>query len=231
MDEHSLDRIRNATFSHSVRGYDRGEVDQFLGELADWLQRGGEGDAAVEAVRTELERVGEQTAGILTEAHDAAEAIREDAAEDARKQLVDANMTGEKLRTSADEYALKAREEADAYARKARTDADAYVNKARPEAEAEAKRTLEDAAGEAEESRKAAEREAKRIVAEANKRRGDVEAVISDLEKRRDAVLAELERLASGIAGTATQHRPAREPNNGERADTEATAAVAEDSG
>ena len=30
--------------------------------------------------------------------------------------------------------------------------------------------------------------------------------MITDLEQRRDAVLAELERLASGIAGTATEH-------------------------
>ena len=124
MDEHSLDRIRNATFSHSVRGYDRNEVDEFLDELADWLETGGEGEAAVEAVRTELERIGEQTAGILTEAHDAAEAIREDAAADVRKQLVDANLTREAAH-DADEYAQKAREEADAYARKVRSDADA----------------------------------------------------------------------------------------------------------
>ena len=47
MDEHSIERIRNANFSHAVRGYDRGEVDRFLAELADWLERGGEDDAAV----------------------------------------------------------------------------------------------------------------------------------------------------------------------------------------
>ena len=38
MDEHSIERIRNANFSHSVRGYDRAEVDRFLAELADWLR-------------------------------------------------------------------------------------------------------------------------------------------------------------------------------------------------
>ena len=85
MDEHSIERIRNASFSHSVRGYDRGEVDRFLAEVADWLELGGgEQAAAVEAVRAELERVGEQTAGILTEAHAAAQAIREDAASQVR---------------------------------------------------------------------------------------------------------------------------------------------------
>jgi DivIVA domain-containing protein len=232
VDQHSIERIRSATFSHSVRGYDRGEVDQFLAELADWLQRGGEDDAAFEAVRAELERIGEQTGGILTEAHDAAEAIRADAAEDARKQLIDANVTAEKVRLAADEYAQKAREDADSYARKTRSEADAYVNKARPEAEADARRIHEEADAEAEELRAGAERDAKRIVEEANRRRADVEAVIADLEQRRDAVLAELERLASGIAGTATQHRPSPAPDNGERSkDTEATAAVADDSG
>ena len=80
MDEHSIERIRNANFSISVRGYDRNEVDRFLAEVADWLETGeGEGAAANEAVRLELERVGEQTAAILTEAHAAAQAIREDA--------------------------------------------------------------------------------------------------------------------------------------------------------
>jgi DivIVA domain-containing protein len=232
VDQHSIERIRSASFSHSVRGYHQGEVDQFLAELADWLERGGEDEAAVEAVRAELERIGEQTAGILTEAHDAAESIREDAAEDARKQLVDTNMTAEKLRSSADEYAQKAREDADAYARKTRSEVDAYVEKARPEVEAEVKRMREQAEAEAAESRQAAEREAKRIVGEANTRKDDTEALISDLEQRRDAVLAELDRLASGIAGTATQHRPPQEETNGEReADAEVATAVAKDSG
>ena len=237
MDEHSLERIRNATFSHSVRGYDRGEVDQFLSELADWLERGGEDDAAVEAVRAELERIGEQTGSILTEAHDAAESIRADAADDARKQLIDANVTVERLGSGADEYAAQVREEADSYSRKTRTEADEYVNKSRPEAESEAQRIHDEAEADAADARETAERESKRIVEEANRRRGDVEEVISDLEQRRDAVLAELDRLASGIAGTATQHRPNAEPKNGEAPesaadgeDTQPTAVVAEES-
>jgi DivIVA domain-containing protein len=201
VDEHSIARIRNANFSHSVRGYDRSEVDQFLVELADWLETGGgEHAAGVESVRTELERIGEQTAAILTEAHAAAEAIRSDATAQVRQQLVDANLTAESLRAEAGEFSADARDEADAYARKVRGDADSYAESARSEAEAE---TEEDRAG--------ARKEADRIVADAHRRKESVEAVISDLEKRRDAVLAELERLATGIAGTATEHRPAQQ--------------------
>jgi DivIVA domain-containing protein len=199
VDEHSIQRIRNANFSISVRGYDRNEVDRFLAEVADWLETGeGEDSAVSEAVRLELERVGERTAAILTEAHSAAQVIRDDAARDVRQSLVDANATSESLRTEAGEYAADTRDEADAYARKVRGEADAYADGARSEAEAEMA-----------EERDAATKEAERIVADANRRKAEVEKVISDLEQRREAVVAELERLASGIAGTATEHRAA----------------------
>ena len=196
MDGHSIDRIRNAKFSHAVRGYDRYEVDQFLSELADWLERGGDDEAAAEQVRSELARVGEQVADILTEAHDAAQEIRDGASAEVRQNLVSANVTAESLRAQADEYAESTRDETDAYARKVRADADAYVEQVRGEAD----EALD-------EVRAGAQGEAERIVADANQRKRDIEAVISDLTERRDAVLAELERLASGITGTATQHR------------------------
>ncbi|MDX6582478.1 MAG: DivIVA protein [Solirubrobacterales bacterium] len=211
MDEHSIERIRQAEFPLSVRGYDRNEVDRFLAELADWLETGGgEQAAGVEAVRLELERIGEHTATILTEAHAAAQAIRDDASNQVRQQLVDANLTAESLRAEAGEYAGDTRDEADAYARKSRAEADAYAERMRSEAD--------DEFGEL---RETAQKEGQRVVAEANRRKADIESVISDLEQRRDAVLAELERLASGIAGTATEHRgpKAAEPS-GEGADT-----------
>ena len=199
MDEHSIERIRKAEFSSAVRGYDRAEVDRFLTELADWLQTGGGEDAAgLEAVRLELERVGEQTASILTEAHAAAQSIREDASANVRQQLVDANLTAESLRNEANEYAADTRDEADAYARKVRSEADTHAEQARTEVDAEI-----------EEERAAARKEMDRIVGDANRRKAETEKLIGDLEQRRDAVLAELDRLASGIAGTATEHRPA----------------------
>jgi len=212
LDAHSINRIRNANFAHAVRGYDRHEVDQFLSELADWLERDGTGGVVSEQVRAELARAGEQVADTLTEAHDAAQEIREEAASQARKSLVQANATGESLRAEADEYADETREQADAYARKVRAEADSQAEQTREEADASAV-----------ESRQAAEGEAERIVAEANQRKRDIEAVISDLEQRRDAVLSELERLASGITGTATQHRGEGKPaEDAESADQDA---------
>ncbi len=128
------------------------------------------------------------------------QAIREDAANEVRQQLVDANLTAESLRGEASEYAGDTRDEADAYARKVRAEADSYAEGARGEADAEL-----------EVIRAGARKEAERIVADAQRRKADIEELISDLEQRRDAVIAELDRLASGIAGTATEHRtPAR---------------------
>jgi DivIVA domain-containing protein len=197
MAEPSIERIRNATFPLSVRGYDRNQVDAFLAEVADWLETGGGGGAAAtEAVRNELERVGEQTASILTEAHRAAEDIRGDASAGVRQTLLDANQTSENVREEAAEYAADTRDEADAYARKVRGEADAYAS-----------RTTAEIEGELQEERETAKKDAERIVGDANKRKADIESVIGDLEQRRDAVLAELDRLASGIAGTATEHR------------------------
>ena len=61
MDKDSIERIRTATFGVARRGYDKRQVDRFLEQLADWLETGGGDDARSEVVRTELERVGEQT--------------------------------------------------------------------------------------------------------------------------------------------------------------------------
>jgi DivIVA domain-containing protein len=213
VDQRSVQQIRNATFAHAVRGYDRNEVDSFLAELADWLDDRG-GDPSSELVRAELERIGEQTANILTEAHDAAETIRADAEREVRQKLIDANLRSESLQGEAETYADQAREEADAYVRKTRAGADSYAEKTRSEADSYAKSARKEADGAMQEARTAAERDAKRVVDEATRRRRDIEAVISDLEERRDAVLSELEKLASGLAGTATEHRGGAQPTD-----------------
>ena len=58
VDQTSLDRIRNATFPSTRRGYDKHEVEKFLARLADWLETGGGDESRSDAVKKELERVG-----------------------------------------------------------------------------------------------------------------------------------------------------------------------------
>ncbi|MGH2951647.1 MAG: hypothetical protein ACRDKX_06355 [Solirubrobacterales bacterium] len=219
MDKDSVDRIRSATFPIARRGYEKRDVERYLNQLADWLETGGGDEARSDAVRRELERIGEQTGGILTEAHDAAEGIRAQTERDVRQQLSDANVKAESMRSSAEEYALQTREDADAYALKTRSDADAYAERVRIEADGYGEETRADAEGYAGRIREqsegegakvveAARTEAAKLVEEGSRRKADVEAVISDLERRRDTIVGELERLATEVAGTATQHRP-----------------------
>lgn len=219
MDHDLVDRIRSASFPLARKGYERQDVDHFLDELADWLEEGDHALSESGQVRRELERIGEQTTAILTEAHDAAETMREGAERQVRQQLADANIKAEKLRTTAEEYAEEVREEADSYARRvraeaesaaqeahaeaesafetARTEAEEYAQRVRTEADEYAKRVRGEADEALAQAREKAERSAKQIVEEANRRRGEVEKVISDLEERRKGILEELRRLVS----------------------------------
>ena len=237
MDQDSVDRIRSATFPVARRGYDKREVERFLSELADWLETGGGDEARSDLVRRELERVGAQTGQILAQAHEAAESMRAQSEHEVRQQLSDANLKAESMRSAADEYARETREEADAYRLKLRSEVDAYAERVRieadtygeetrSEAEAYAGRIREEAEAEGAKVIERAMAEAKRIVDEGNRRKADVEAEIGDLVKRRDAVVGELERLATEVAGTATQHRPGAEAGGGEPGDADAAASA-----
>ena len=87
VDQTSLDRIRNATFPASRRGYDRREVEKFLNRLADWLETGGGDQSRAELLRRDLERIGQQTGRILTDAHDVAEQLRSEAEREAHRVI------------------------------------------------------------------------------------------------------------------------------------------------
>jgi DivIVA domain-containing protein len=85
VEQHTIERIRTATFREARRGYERREVDNFLGGLADWLEAGGSDQVRSETVKRELERVGEKTANILSAAEDTAETLRQEADDEARR--------------------------------------------------------------------------------------------------------------------------------------------------
>ena len=119
VDQTSLDRIRNATFPSTRRGYDKHEVEKFLGRLADWLETGGGDESRSDAVKKELERVGERTGAILSQAEESAQQIRTEAEEEARGTVNSANLQATEARTEADDYANEARASADRQAREA----------------------------------------------------------------------------------------------------------------
>ncbi len=189
VDQTSLDRIRNATFPSSKRGYDKQEVEKFLSRLADWLETGGGDESRSETVKRELERVGERTGAILSQAEDSAQEI-----------ISEARTESERVRSDADAYAEERSAEADAYADSTRKSADADAAKIREDAAADADAAIADA-----------EAQSHRIVDEGTRRREDVESVIADLVSRRDEVIGDIESLKGKLSEAAIEHSPADE--------------------
>jgi DivIVA domain-containing protein len=179
VDETSLDRIRNATFPSARRGYDKHEVEKFLGRLADWLETGGGDESRSDAVKRELEKVGQRTGAILAQAEESAQQIRAEAEEEARGTINSANLQATETRGEADNYATE---------RKA-------------SAEREAREAIE-----------AAEAQSRRIIAEAEQQREDTEALIGDLIRRRNDVIADTEELAGKLRTAVEQHRSEKLP-------------------
>jgi len=199
VDQTSLDRIRNATFPSARRGYDKHEVEKFLARLADWLETGGGDESRSDTVKRELERVGQRTGAILAQAEESAQQIRAEAEEEARGTINEATVKAEEIRSETDTYSQQTRSAANAYAEETRGNVDREA--------AETARQAEQAAQEAVAS---AEAKAGRIVEEGTQRREDMEAVIADLVRRRDEVLADTKRLADKLTRAEEEHRPSR---------------------
>jgi DivIVA domain-containing protein len=198
VDQTSLDRIRNATFPTTRRGYDKTEVEKFLGRLADWLETGAGDESRSDTVKRELERVGQRTGAILAQAEESAQQIRAEAEEEAKGTINAANLQDQETRA-----------EADAYATETRAAAETFARQTREQAEQEAAATSAQAAQDAGETTDAAHAQARRIVEEGTQRREDIEAVIADLVRRRDDVLADTEELSGKLRAAAAAHRPA----------------------
>src|SRR5882757_6710387 len=197
VDHTSLDRIRNATFPTAKRGYDKQEVEKFLARLADWLETGAGDESRSDTVKRELERVGQRTGAILAQAEESAQQIRAEAEEEARGTVNTANMEADETRTEVDRYSTESR-----------TSADAYALQTRQGAEQEASSTLSQAEQDARETIETAQAQARRIVEEGSQRREDIEAVIADLVRRRDDVLADTEELTTRLSAAIGEHRP-----------------------
>ncbi len=182
-------RLRAATFPTARRGgYDQRAVDIYLGELADWLETGGDDQTRVELVRREMERVGQRTGSILAAAQESAEKIVAEAREEA-----------EDLRSETGSAATKARSEADSYSKQTRAAADQHVRATAEAAGRKADDLRAKAEAEAKEKVSQAEQRLRRADEDAKARTADVKREVAELLLARDAVLAKLEELTGGI--------------------------------
>ena len=79
MEQRHIDRIRNPQFPVARRGYDQREVDNFMIELAEWLESRAAEEVGSFAVKRKLEMVGRSTANILMTTEKEAEELRKSA--------------------------------------------------------------------------------------------------------------------------------------------------------
>jgi DivIVA domain-containing protein len=151
---------------------------------------------------------------LLAEIGEWIERAEEDPAgsERVRDELVRVGEQVSGILAEAHEAAREIREEATAQTRQSLIAANATAESVRGDADGYAQRSREEADAYARGVRADADAEVERLIEEAHQRKRDVEAVISDLEQRREAVVVELEQLASGITGTASRHRHGEDP-------------------
>lgn len=184
VDQKSLDRIRNATFPTARRGYDKGEVERFLEKLADWLETGAGDESRTDAVKRELERIGQRTSAILAQAEESASQIRTEAEREASELVAKAKSDSKDLRAKA----KKATEDAESKSRD-------LLSKSEQDAKARADQILSKA-----------KTEADKVVSEAKSAKADIETVIEDLNEGREEILADLEKLAGRLRDTVGEH-------------------------
>jgi cell division septum initiation protein DivIVA len=143
--------IRDPSFAASVRGYDRRAVDAYVervNRLIAELQVSGSPKAAV---RHALERVGEQTSGILQRARETAEEITTGAREEAEETTARARAESQEIiadaRREASERLAAARAEADEIVAAAQAAADELLTRAKDESNSTIARARIDAEG------------------------------------------------------------------------------------
>jgi DivIVA domain-containing protein len=219
MDDEMNTQLRTITFSEERKGFDKDEVREFLAEVADWIEGGG-GDL----VRRRLERIAHKSASMLADAEDGAESLRREAEQetremldaaraeadscrvnaetDAREQLREARVEATSSREAANQYAAETGRKADEYASETNRKADDYAEQTRLEAKRESEELREDAAQEAKQIVRSAEQRADQLIAGATRQREDIETVIGDLGLKRDAVMAQVRKLAVELEGT-----------------------------
>jgi DivIVA domain-containing protein len=131
---------------------------------------------------------------------------REEADRYAEETRQEADLYASRTRQDADRYSAEGIAEADGYSTRTRADADAYAEEVRAKAERDAAEQRAAVKHEAREIILAAEVKAKQAAEAGERRRRDMETVISDLSTRRDTVLQEIRRLTGELSSTVGSH-------------------------
>jgi DivIVA domain-containing protein len=203
--------IRDPSFPAAVRGYDRRAVDSYVervnGLIAE-LQVSGSPPAAV---RHALDRVGEQTSGILQHARETAEEITKSAREEAEETTARAKAEAQDITTGAQgqasEAIARASNEADELVARARTEADQILARANEQSE----HTLAQARVEAEERTRLVEQEIASLREDAEARIRSLQADIAAISNERRTLLDDVRRMAAHLEAIVAEPEPAED--------------------
>ena len=185
--------ISGASFSSTLRGYDKDEVHAFLDDIA---QRVAELQEEAENAHLSL---GDRIGRLLQDAKDNADEIVERAQGEAAQEREVAAADTLKLREEADAYSLDTRTQADEYARTTREDANAYSERIQQEATDEGTRIRADADTDARSTRQAAEADKARRIQEADERVAQLEDKEKQVRMRLIALGEQLEAMSAEI--------------------------------
>jgi DivIVA domain-containing protein len=192
--------IRNPNFAVSVRGYDRHAVDAYIqrvNRVVAELEVRGSPQAAV---RHAVDRVTEQTKGILQQARESAEQITAAAHEEADGIMAGAKAEAADLVVNASTDADRARAEAEQLVASARAEADAINARAKAEAE----KTVERANEEAAERRRQTQEELAAMQEGAEARLRKLQADTEAVWNERSQVLGDIHGMATRLEEAAS---------------------------
>ncbi|MDQ3619417.1 MAG: DivIVA domain-containing protein [Actinomycetota bacterium] len=197
-DDITPEAINSASFSSTLRGFDKDEVHAFLATVA---QR-------VASLQDEAENahlnLGERIGRLLQDAKDNSDEIIQRARDEAAQEREVAAQDATKTREEADAYSLDTRTRADEYSRETRTEADTYAEQTRQEALDAGTRIRADADSDARTTRQAAETEKGRRIQEADESVGLLAEKERQVRLRLAALAEQLGALSSEVRALET---------------------------
>jgi DivIVA domain-containing protein len=205
------EEIRDPSFPAAIRGYDRRAVDAYVeqvnGLIAE-LQISGSPQAAV---RHALDRVGEQTSGILQHARATAEEITTSAREEAEATTTRAKAEAQDITTGAQNQARDAisgaKNEADELLASANSEAEDIVARANDQAD----NMLVQARVEAEQRARQVEQEIASLREDAEAQMRSLQADIAAISDKRRTLLDDIRRIAARLEAIAAEAEPVEE--------------------
>jgi DivIVA domain-containing protein len=176
--------IRDVSFATALRGYDRAEVDRYVERVNRVIAELEVRSSPQNAVRAALDRVGEQTAGVLQQAREAADELTATA-------LAEAEHATRRARVEAKELLDRAQAESREVVERATTEAERLLEHAQARA------------AELDERIAAAHREHSRVIEELHVTAAGIEAFAVEAAEQERAAQASSRRATAAVAAPA----------------------------